>query len=257
MTTTLGPAPVANTPSRTPTTRLPGGPRRRRPLLVLVSAVVVFTSVVGFASLYSSANHQVAVLYATQTIQLGQKFVAGQLGQTDAALSGDVSAIPVADASELAGARAAVTIPAGSLLTTADLTDSSPIGNGDAVVGLALKAGQLPAEGVEPGDQVMIVQTAAPGAAISSPSSATSDNSSASGGSSSSADGSSGTGVLVPQALVSGVENPSSTSSSDIDQLVSVEVSSTVAPAVSTAANAGQISLVLLPNQGNGQGGAA
>lgn len=248
---------VASLPDPKTDGRLPGGPPRRRPLLALASAAVVFASVAGFASLYASANHQVAVLVTTQTIEQGQRFSSNELGQTSAAISGGVSVIPVVDASELAGARAAVTIPAGSLLTTADLTDASPVPAGDAEVGLALKAGQLPAEGVAPGDRVMIDQTAAPGAPVGGPGSSTGGGASSSEGSASSVESASGTGVLVPEAVVSSVENPPANSSSETSELVSVEVSSTVAAAVSTAANAGQISLVLLPTDPGGGGQAS
>jgi hypothetical protein len=107
------------------------------------------------------------------------------------------------------------------------------------VVGLALKAGQLPSAGVEAGDQVMIVETAAPGTPLTS-----SDPS-----------GSSSTGVLVPEATVFDVEVPPAGSASDASLLVSVEVSSTLAAAVSTAAVAGQVSLVLLPPRSVGSVG--
>ncbi len=161
-------------------------------------------------------------------------------------------------APQLSGKRAAVTIPAGSLLTTSDVTGAAPIAAGDAVVGLALKAGQLPSSGVKAGDLVMIVQTAVPGSPLTSAPS-----------SGSSTDGSvATTGVLVPQASVFEVETPSINASASFSELVSVEVTSTFAAAVSTAAAADQVSLVLLPsvastqtsgphNQTNGQGNIA
>ena len=211
--------------------------------MALVSLVVVCASIAIFADLYASADHQRAVIIVTETIEQGQLITGSQLGEATASISGGVVAIPVADASELSGHRAAVTIEAGSLLTPEDVTIAAPIASGDAVVGLALKAGQLPAAGVEPGDQVQIVQTASPGTPLSSVSSTSSAS-----GSQSSEGGGSATGVLVPQATVFDVEVPSSNSSSGASLLVSVEVSSTLAASVSTAAAADQISLVLLPS---------
>jgi len=212
--------------------------------VALISLVVVCASIAIFADLYASADHQTSVIIVTETIEQGQLIAGSQLGEATASISGGVTAIPVADASELSGHRAAVTIEAGSLLTPEDVTTAAPIVAGDAVVGLALKAGQLPAAGVEPGDQVQIVQTASPGTPLSSVS--TSGSSSTSG--SESGGGGSATGVLVPQATVFDVEVPSSNSSSGASLLVSVEVSSTLAASVSTAAAADQISLVLLPS---------
>ncbi len=209
---------------------------------MLASLVMVFSSIAVFADIYASANRQTPVLIVTQAIQQGQKLSGSELGEASVSISSGVSPIPVADATELVGQRAAFTIPAGSLLTAADVTDSQPIVAGDAIVGMALKAGQLPAAGVESGDEVMVVQTASLGAPLDSPLSA--------GGSSGTVRAS--TGVLVPEALVFDVEAPPTDSESSASQLVSVEVSSTLAAAVSTAAAADQVSLVLLPSDSGG-----
>jgi hypothetical protein len=58
--------------------------------------------------------------------------------------------------------------------------------------------------------------------------------------------------VLVPQATVFGTSAPSVNSSNGATQLVSVEVSATLAAAVSTAAAADQVSLALLPSESAG-----
>lgn len=209
---------------------------------MLVSLVMVFSSIAVFADIYASTNRQTSVLIVTEPIQQGQKLSGTDLGEASVSISNGVSPIPVTDAKELVGQRAAVTIPAGSLLTAGDLIDSQPIVAGDAIVGVALKAGQLPASGVESGDEVMIVQTASLGAPLASPPS----TGSISGGVRAI------TGVLVPEALVFDVEGPPADSASSVSQLVSVEVSSTLAAAVSTAAAADQVSLVLLPSMSSG-----
>jgi hypothetical protein len=214
--------------------------------LAVVSALVVFASIAVFATLYSSADRQTAVLIAAQTIQKGQRFSGSMLGQASVAVSGGLTPIPVSEAAVLAGKRAAVTVPAGSLLTSADVTAAAQVAPGYAVVGISLKVGQLPAGGLATGDQVMIVQTAGPGAALAAPSG---EGAGGAGG-----DAAASTGVLVPQASVFDVEQPPSDSSSDVAQLVSVEVSSTLAAAVSTAAAADQATLVLLPD-GSGTDG--
>ncbi len=239
--------------------RLPVTSRGRRPLVAVVSALLVFTSVAVFASVYSSANHQTSALIVVQTIQEGQRISGTDLGQASVAISAGVSPIPVSSAPLLAGKRAAVTIPAGSLLTLADVAGSAPIAAGEAVVGMALKDGEYPSAGVESGDQVMIVQSASPGAPATASASATAtDTGSGSGSGSGSQDvGGSASGVLVPQATVFDVGPPSANSSSGASLLVSVEVTTTLAAEVSNAAIAGEVSLVLLP-QGSGDqlGGA-
>ena len=233
--------------------RLPVTSRSRRPLVAIVSALLVFTSIAVFASVYSSANHQTPSLIVVQTIQEGQRISGTDLGQASVAISAGVSPIPVASAALLAGKRAAVTIPAGSLLTLADVAGSAPIAAGEAVVGMALKDGEYPSAGVESGDQVMIVQSASPGA----PATATATDTGSGSGSGSQDGGGSATGVLVPQATVFDVGPPSANSSNGASLLVSVEVSTTLAAEVSTAASAGEVSLVLLPQGSGGQLGGA
>jgi hypothetical protein len=259
MTATLERGTSTNPTRRTPkpTFRLPVARSRKSPLMAVISALVVFASIAIFATVYAGAGHQTQVLIVTRTIEQGQRITGSALGQASASISGGVSSIPVADAPELSGERAAVTIPSGSLLTTGDVTGAPAIAAGDAVVGLALKPGQLPTVGLAPGDRVMIIQTASPGtplsglAASGGDSSADSDSSSATTGSSpdgaeSVAGGSSG--VLVSEARVFDVESPAAGDSSADSLLVSVEVATTLAADVSTAAAADQVSLVLLPD---------
>ena len=107
--------------------RLPVSPRSRRPLKVVASLVVVLASIAAFAHIYASANRQTDVLTVTQTIQQGQQLTATDLGQASVSISSGVTPIPLSDASQLQGKRAAVTIPAGSLLTVGDITAAQPI----------------------------------------------------------------------------------------------------------------------------------
>ncbi len=247
----LSPAPSDSHQPPVGAHRLPGPPRSRRTLLALVSLVAVFGSVAMFAGLYASAGHKTAVLVVTRTIEAGQPMTGGDLGQASVSVPAGLSTIPVSAASQLAGKRAAVTIPAGSLLTAGDVSGSSPVPPGDAVVGIALKPGQLPSVGLVAGDQVMVVQTDSPGTPV--PASDTdsdtvsgADSDTSSGAESSTDIGVASTGVLVAQATVYDVEAPPISDTADTD-LVSVVVSSTLAAPVATAAAADQVSLVLLP----------
>ena len=223
-------------------TRLPTGRHRRRSLLTVASALVVLASVAIFAGLYSSADHQVAVVMVTRTIQQGQRITGSDLGSVGVSTSGGLSPIPVANASELSGKWAAETIPAGSLLTLGDVTSARPLPGGTAVVGLALKDGQLPSGGVSPGNTVMVVLT--PGA-----------ESGVTAAGSNGADATSG--VLVAKSVVFDVETPSASSSSGASELVSVEVPTTLAASVATASAAGQVSVVLLPPGSESSAGSA
>lgn len=222
--------------------RLPAVARGRRPLVAVASTALVLASVAIFASLYSSADHQVPVLVVTTTIHQGQRIIGSDLGTVDVAASGGLSVVPVADATELSGTWAASTIPAGSLINRSDVTTSRPLAVGTGVVGLALKDGQLPAGGVEPGDRVMIVVTPATG---SVPVEGTTDGSD----SHTSPGSSSSDGALVSEATVYQATVPASSSASGAVELVSVVVPSNVAADVASASASSQVSLVLLPSE--------
>ncbi len=239
--------------SAPPALRPPSGGRDRRTIVAIASLVVICASVAAFASLYSSAGHKISVVVVEQALVQGQPVSAAQLGRADVSVSSGVGYIPVGEASIILGKRAASAVPAGSLLTPGDLTSAPSMAAGSAVVGLALKAGQFPASGLVPGQQVMIVQTATPGSPLSAPvsgsptaaSSATSTTAPASGSGTTVFSGS-GTGVLVAQATVFSLAAPSTSAGGAFALLVSVEVSSAIAPDVATASSAGQGSLVLL-----------
>lgn len=233
--------------------RLPVATRARRPVMTVASALLVLVSIAVFATIYSSADHRVPVLTVTSTIQQGQRITAADLGTADVASSGGLAPIPLAQAGELAGRWAAVTIPAGSLLTLGDVSSSRPLAAGSAVVGLALKDGQLPSTGVEPGDQVMLVQTLGVGSVLPVAESGAAGTQSQSG----TAVGPASTGVLVAQASVFETTTPAASSASGTTELVSVVVPATLAAAVSTAAAASQVSVVLLPAGSPGAGGGS
>lgn len=219
--------------------RLPSPIRARRPVLAIASVAVVFASIAVFVSIYSRADHQIAVISVTKSVPQGQRIAANDLGVANVVVSGSVSPVPISEARDIVGKVAAVALVPGSLLTNADVSSSQSLAAGDAVVGIALKDGQLPSSGVEPGDQVMVVQTETPGTPAPAASTATDGTGTT-------------TGVLVPSARVYAVASPAPSSSGSTSELVSIDVSSTVAAQVSVAAAADQVSLVLLPQGASG-----
>ena len=80
--------------------RIPSPLRSRRPLLAVAPALVIFVSIAGFANLYASANHRTSVLVVTRTIEQGQQLNANDLSAANVEVSGQVTLIPVSDASD-------------------------------------------------------------------------------------------------------------------------------------------------------------
>ena len=232
--------------------RLPKPNKVRRPVMALASTVLIFASIAIFASLYTSAGHRVPIVAVVRPVHQGQKISSSDLGEATASISGSVQPIPYSAVGSVVGKQAAVGLVPGSILTTGDIATTSRIPAGDAVVGIALKPGQLPSAGVVPGEQVMVVQTGQPGSPAPSLSTSSSTSGAASfpapsAGSGSSSSQSGSEGVLVPRAQVYDVASPSAASGGASTQLVSVELAQQLAPAVSVAAAAGQVSIVVLP----------
>jgi hypothetical protein len=124
--------------------------------------------------------------------------------------------------SKVVGRVASVTLTPGTLLTPSVLGTELRIGPDQAVVGLALKPGQLPG-GLRVGDHVMVVHTTT-----------TARSSSPSG-----ADGA----VLSADAMVRAIDHTADSSGGTV---VSLVVGASEAPAVAQAAAAGDVSVVLL-----------
>ncbi len=232
-------------------TRLPAPIRVRRPALAIASVAVVIASVAIFVEVYSGATRETAVVTVVRPVMQGQQITSADLGESSIATSGIVSSVPAGQADQVIGRVATASLAPGTLLTMADVSSGPTISAGDAVVGVALKDGQLPATGVVPGDRVMVIQTETPGTPVGGIGDGSSSvDGSQSGSTSSNPGAGTSTGVLVPDALVHDVATPQASSAGSETELVSLEVSATLAAQVSIAAAADQISLVLLPETG-------
>jgi hypothetical protein len=213
--------------------------KRRRPLLAIGSIVLVAASVAAFTSAYLRAGHKESVLEVTAPVSQGQILSADDLAPATLSVSSGVSVVPATAASSVIGRRVSVPLVPGTLLADADLDADAIPPPGNAVVGIALKAGQMPAAGVSPGDAVDIVLTGSPGSPDTASVPAVSAGPPVSGPVS-------GPGtVLAPGVLVTDVATPSASSGSDTF-VVSVIVARALAPIVASASAAGQAALVVV-----------
>lgn len=228
-----------------PSLRLAGRPRRRG--LLTGSVAVLVTCAALFAFAYTQAGRHVAVLVVARAVPPGAVVTRDDLTTASISATGRLSAIPARDAASIVGRHAAVGLVAGELLTYGAVASGGGIPAGDAVVGVAARPSQLPAEGVSAGEAVDVVLTGIPGspALIGGASVATGGPDGAGGPSAAQPTALSST-VLVPHALVVGVALPaaSSSGSSSATTVVSVLVPHAVAAVVATASAAGQVALV-------------
>ena len=155
--------------------------------------------------------------------------------------------VPVADAFEVIGKPASVTLFAGTLITPSDVGGVHDLPAGQAIVGVDVKPGMMPAAGVAVGQTVLVVLTTPAGTAISG---ATSRGVSSSGSSAPRSSRPAGVTQTSPPnvittATVTGVDNSPNDSNLG-DEVVSVDVPLAVAPLVADSSAAGQAALVLV-----------
>jgi SAF domain len=220
-----------------PALRFRGSSHRRRPTIAVASLALVTLCVAIFTSLYLHAGNRVAVLAVAHDVPQGHIVTSDDLAVVSISISAGLSPVSARDASRVVGRRAAVSILRGTLLSLKDLAVVSGPARGRAVVGVATKAGQLPAGGVSTGDTVDVILTGSPATLAGGSAGPVATSGSIAGtlelG-----------GVLASNATVTGVAAPSPSSPDTI--VVSVLVPSSVAPLVASASAAGQAALVLV-----------
>ena len=137
-------------------------PRRRRPGMVALAVALVGVGILGGAALFQRVNHQVPVLLVSRAVPAGTTVTAADLSTTSVVLGAGVRAIPAGQEHEVVGLVAATGLRPGTLLAASELTTTLPPSRNQQLVPVALKPSQLPASGLAPGDQVIVIS--APGA---------------------------------------------------------------------------------------------
>jgi len=219
--------------------RFVGNGRRRQPLLALASLALVTLCVALFTSIYLHAGSRVSVLAVAHDVPRGQVITSGDLSVVRISSSPGLYPVPVDDARNVVGRTTAVPLLRGTLFSLGDLTRTGRVARGEAIVGVALKSGQLPAQGVADGDTVDVILTGSP----------TTLTGGASDGTLPTATSATGAqveigGILASDATVTGVAVPSASGADPT--VVSVLIPSALAPLVASASAAGQAALVLV-----------
>jgi hypothetical protein len=138
-------------------------PRQRRRSMLALGLVLAGLGALIAAWAFTSSSHRVMVLAVTRDVPAGAHVTTADLTPEAVAVGSGVKTIPARQESQVTGEVAAVGLVAGTLLAPSDLTSALVPGPGQQLVPVALKAVQLPASGLAPGEQVLIVAT--PGSA--------------------------------------------------------------------------------------------
>jgi hypothetical protein len=132
-------------------------PRRRRPGMIALAVALIGVGILGGAALFQRVNHQVPVLLVITAVPAGTTVTAADLTTTSVVLGAGVRAIPAGQEHQVTGLVAATDLRPGTLLAASELTTALPPSRGQQLVPVALKPSQLPASGLAPGDQVMVI----------------------------------------------------------------------------------------------------
>ena len=200
--------------------------RRRQPTLIVLGLALMLVAAAVAGALYLRVGNRVPVLAMARTVPVGQEITDKDLAEVRIAADASVQTVPAAERRTVVGQSAATTLPEGSLLSRAQLVAEPVPGRGLAKVGVVLRPGQAPAEGLSPGDRVMVVAARA------------ADQGDAGGPTP-------GT-VLVREARV--FEQRASDASDNV--VVTLIVHDTDVPQVVRWGAAGQVGLAVLPAQG-------
>ena len=132
---------------------------RRRPGLLAIGVALIALAALAAAYVTQVVGSTVPVVAIAQDVSAGE--VLDRTDLTIANINADPALHPIgaSQLNSLIGKRAAVALSAGSLLTDAAMTDRVLPGAGRSLVGIALTAAQLPAEPLQAGDRVRIVDT--------------------------------------------------------------------------------------------------
>lgn len=134
--------------------------RRRRPAVLAMAAALIAAGGLGGAVLYNSSGQRIAVLALARDVPYGQPLTAGDLVVARIASDPALAPVSAADRNLAIGQRATGDLHRGALLLVADLTRALVVQPGMQEVGLPVHTSQLPADGLQVGQQIVIVQIA-------------------------------------------------------------------------------------------------
>lgn len=167
MATTVSPRPAkAGRSTRSATTTLRAGAalptRQRRPgWTALALTLIVAFAAIG-AWLYSSAGAKTAVVVVVRKVPAGHLIERADVSTV--AVAGAVTAIASQNVESVVGEVAAVPLLPNMLLQRSMITTEPALAPTQAQVGVAVRSGQIPADGLAPGDAVTVVELPATGA---------------------------------------------------------------------------------------------
>ncbi|NGM12727.1 SAF domain-containing protein [Verrucosispora sioxanthis] len=133
--------------------------RRVRPGLLGLAILLIALGGLGSAFAVTSVRATGSYLAVARAVEVGDVVRADDLVSVQVAGGQGLEPVPAARLADVIGMRAAVSLAPGTLLTMAQLTDDPLLGPGQQQLALGLRAAQVPAPKLRPGDQILLVST--------------------------------------------------------------------------------------------------
>jgi hypothetical protein len=133
--------------------RMPSAPRERKPALFALAILLVALGAGAAGLIVVRADARVQAIEIVQRVSQNAQIPAASMQEVGLSAGSGVSYVPWDQAAQVEKYFASTTIPAGTLLTNNMVSASAGHTANEDLVGLSLKAGQLPA-GLQPGESV-------------------------------------------------------------------------------------------------------
>ncbi|GHG04248.1 SAF domain-containing protein [Streptomyces filamentosus] len=137
--------------------------RRRRPGMYALAIALIAAGGSGGFLAFQATGERTPVLAVARPVQAGDVIKDADLIEAQVQLDAALKPVLAAERDKVVGKRAAVALTPGSLLTQGQATSRTLVKAGERLVGIGLKASQMPATRLSPGDKVLVVATPAEG----------------------------------------------------------------------------------------------
>jgi hypothetical protein len=146
-------------PAGPPTRPAPPPKLRRRPILIAAAIAAICFGALLSVWAYTSTSNTHEVLAVREAIHRGETIDRTDLITVRIGVDPALSPVPGSALDTVVGKRAAMDMPAGGVVTAAQIADTLTPSKGNSVVGINLAAGLLPAGELAVGDTVRVVST--------------------------------------------------------------------------------------------------
>ncbi|MGV9502010.1 hypothetical protein ACWDQ0_27385 [Streptomyces sp. NPDC003642] len=216
--------------------RLPTPPRERKPALAALAVLLILVGALGATMLVLQAGDRIEVVKVTNEVQAGDSLKDSDVTSVMVARDDNIHYVEWSDLETIKTYKAKSTIYPGTVAVGEMFAKKASLPAGKASVGLALKEGHYPSD-IKAGDVVSAYRVGTTGGSGSN----NSGSNSGAGGTSSAG------GALVDGARVNTVAEDDDATVSTGNLSLTLLVDQADAPALASAAAAGEVAIVHVP----------